>query len=129
MVRAHSDLRCHCRRRLYFLFCQIYPTWHRFDRLVRNGIHVRGRVTAKERHNHQLVRYEYNAGGGHYTGTATAGLAGLAPFDKIRVGDEIDVTCLPEQPSVSTAGNARLTSGSWFGALFVIVPLFLVLLC
>jgi len=106
-----------------FFFCAIYPKWHELERLTHKGIQTRGRVTAKEPFNHQVIRYEYRVDSGRYAGSSSAGFGGLPQFDQIRVGDEVPVTYLPESPSVSVAGNPRDLYGSWSGLLFVVMPL------
>jgi hypothetical protein len=106
-----------------FFFCELYPEWRTSERLAHDGISTIGVVTAKEPRNHQTVRYRYSLGGTSYTGATRVGRGGLAPFEKINVGDQITVTYWPEHPVISTGGDGRDLYASQSTLLFIILPL------
>jgi hypothetical protein len=70
------------------------------------------------------VRYEYLVFSKAYFGSSSTGSRGLPAFDQIRLGDQVSVTYLPENPSVSIAGDAKEANASWSMALFGVLPIF-----
>ena len=103
------------------IFHNLAPEVRRHQRLARSGMRVTGAVTAKEPMNHASIRYDYFVDGVKYAG-------GPCPvhtqFDRIRVGDAVVVTYVPDSPSISTCEEPLSAYDARFGMLYVIAPLF-----
>jgi hypothetical protein len=107
-----------------FFGCVTYPQWKDYERLVHAGSKTRGRVIAKERENHQNVRYEYSVESKIYSGRSRVGVGGLPPFSQVMIGDEIPITYWPGRPSVSLPGDPAEVFSSWSTVLFGVLPFF-----
>jgi len=104
-----------------FIFFQTSGDWRTLKRLSRSGVRVPGTVTIKEPMNHASVRYDYLVNGVRYSG----GPCGMhADFDRVRIGDALVITYLPDSPSVSTCEDPRAGSGARAGILFIVLPCF-----
>lgn len=100
----------------------IFPDWTQHKSLVQRGARTVGLVTAKEPHNHQNVRYSFNVGSAQHVGVGPTGKGGLPDFARIRVGDAIPVTYLPDEPTVSLPGDPRELFYDSSIFLFVLIP-------
>ena len=103
-------------------FCVVFPQWRSYERLAHSGAKTTGRVIKKEPENHQSVRYEYSIASKSYFGSGSTGSRGLPVLYQIRIGDQIPVTYLPKNPSVSLPGDPEEIYSSWSVALFGILP-------
>jgi len=73
--------------------------WWRYLRLTRSGIHGAGLVDRTERENHCLAEYVFMVDGRQFRGVDNDCEA--------TVGQKVEVTYLPTEPSVSCRGTAR----------------------
>jgi hypothetical protein len=102
-------------------FQNMAPEWRRHRQLARFGAQVTGAVTAKEPMNHASIRYDYFVDGVRYAGGPCSV---HTQFDRIRVGDAIAVTYVPDSPSISTCEDPQAAYNTRFGMLFIIAPSF-----
>ena len=103
------------------VFRDMRHDWRNHRRLARSGVQLVGTVTAKEPMNHQSVRFDYAVGSTHYAG-GPCGITQTSEFERIRIGDPIQITYLREQPMISVCGDAKGTYSTASGVLFAIVP-------
>jgi len=82
--------------------------------LGQNGKQVAATIVAIQPYNHQRVSYRFEINGTEYDGSDTS-------FDltKIDVGHKVQVTYLPEDPSISAIGNMRF--GFLWEVVFVLI--------
>ena len=105
-----------------FLVAAIFPAWHRYERLEHAGKQTEGTITAKERGNHESVRFQYTVSSKVYSGTDSLGFTNLS-FDNVNVGDAVPVTYWPTEPIVAIIGNPYQIYMSWTGLLFIVAPI------
>ncbi|PYT75613.1 MAG: hypothetical protein DMG40_27875 [Acidobacteria bacterium] len=103
------------------MFQNMAPEWRRHRRLARSGVQIAGTVRAKEPMNHASIRYDYFVAGVRYAGGPCSV---HTQFDRIRVGDTITVTYVPDSPSISTCEDPQAAYKTRFGMLFIIAPSF-----
>jgi len=77
-----------------------------YYRLLQYGIATFGKVTAKEPDNHATVRYSFDVDSKTYFGGGSAGF-GTSSFDELKVGDDVLVVYMPNNPSVSCLGHPK----------------------
>jgi len=73
------------------------PNWAELYALQRHGIHAAAIVTRVDTANHAMCQYSYSVRDHAYTGAKEGCAGGRA------VGDSVDITYLPKDPSVSVA--------------------------
>lgn len=83
-----------------------FTDWRRLYLLTKEGQKTSGEIIAKEPSNHRALRYEYKVGNQAYQGIETrGGIKAGDRFDRIRVGDTVEIVFLPTQPDISCACN------------------------
>lgn len=101
-----------------------------FYKLSHRGVATQGTVSRLEPENHRTVYYEYEVGERSYSSADQGGAgAGIPDFERLTVGDAVQVYYLPEQPSVSCLGNPHSLLANELiplGLMIVIGPLFVI---
>src|SRR5687768_3400646 len=103
------------------IYQNLAPEVRRHQQLARSGMRVTGAVTAKEPMNHASIRYDYFVDGVRYAGGPCSV---HTQFDRIRVGDSVSVTYVPDSPSISTCEDPQSAYDTRSGMLFIIAPSF-----
>jgi hypothetical protein len=121
MVSANALFGIWGTRILLFLFVcavfasPIYDFVHPQLALNERGIQTIGRIVALEPNNHSSIKYEYRVGDSNYSGEW-----GPWNLEAARVGENVTVTYLPDQPRVSVAGKPNVEG--WWVLPFVVLP-------
>ena len=77
--------------------------WPMYRGLDRRGVQTRGRVVAKEPHNHRSIRYSYVVGGLTYSGSGHS-QGGNPSFEQLEEGDPLVVFYDADSPGISCLG-------------------------
>jgi hypothetical protein len=84
------------------------PDWRGWYELTENGRHAEATVTRVEPQNHATCSYAFTVNGVAYHGSEqSCAEASHVAGEHTRVGDPIQITYDPSDPSVSTWGSSR----------------------
>lgn len=100
--------------------------------LMKRGQETKGWITAKEPNNHRALRYRYMVGTTTHEGTETlSDIKAGDRFEHIRIGDEVKVVFVPDQPDISCACNPTVIFRSdilFIAAVVLLGPLAILVL-
>lgn len=71
--------------------------WTRYYNLTQRGRNILGEIIAKEPSNHASVVYSYTVSNETFTNRASSGIK----LDSIQLGQKVNITYLPDNPSIS----------------------------
>lgn len=78
---------------------------HSYLALAAHGVGIKGVIVGTDCANHDVYRYAFQAQGHWFSGSSSDGVAKACAGR--RSGEEIEVTYLPGDPSVNSAGDVR----------------------
>ena len=97
----------------------IIVSFPKYYRLSRFGVETQGTVTAKERENHQNIRFEYKVGNQLFKSVGHAEDIGKI-FETVRINEKVSVFYDPSAPEKATLGNpTKQLESSYRGIIFV----------
>jgi len=77
-----------------------------FYRLASHGVVTEGRVLELREREHTTIVYVFTYGAKRYSGQGRVGF-GNPPFDRLKIGDPVQITYLPNTPQLSCSGDAK----------------------